>query len=148
MTDLSKVFGATQQGVPVEVKRKRGSAAGDAIRQGRVKDGQLAPPARTGAGKVILTFEPRDDGCIYVKSRVAEVGVICAQRAERGVRPGYNWLCFLPEQRSKPQFAADLDKAKDAIRSCVETWCEAAGLAARGQHPHRHKGGVVGWRAK
>lgn len=124
----------------VERKPKRGSKAGDAIRQGRI-----AAPARTGSGKIILSYDVRDDGCIFVKSRVAEVGVICAQRAERGVRQGFNWLCFLPEQRSKPQFAADLDKAKDAIRSCVETWCEAAGLVARPKHPNR--GQVTGWRA-
>ena len=131
----------------VERKPKRGSKAGDAIRQGRVKDGRIAQPVRTGSGKIILTFDARDDGCIYVKSRVAEVGVICAQRAERGVRPGFNWLCFLPEQRSKPQFAADLDKAKDAIRSCVETWGEAAGLVARPKPPNRQPGQVSGWRA-
>lgn len=125
----------------VELKRRR-SLAGDKIRQGRVD-----APLRTGGGKIVLQFEPRADGCIYCLSRRADIGVICRQSAERGQLPGFTWLCFLPEQHSKPQFAGDLDKAKDAMRSAVETWCEAAGLAARPNHPHRHQGQVIGWRA-
>jgi hypothetical protein len=140
---LSKVFGATQHGAAVESRHKRCSSAGDKIRQGRV-----TAPARTGSGKVILAFEARADGCIYVVARVADVGVICRQDSGRGQRPGFTWLCFLPEQRRAPQFAETLDKAKDAMRSAVETWCDAAGLVARGKHPHRHPGQVNGWRAE
>lgn len=124
----------------VEKVKRRGSAAGDKIRSGRVQ-----PSARAGHAAIVIDFEERPDGCIYCTLRKAEVGVICRQ--PQGARPGFNWLCFLPEQRRSPQFAADLDKAKDALRVTVETWCEAAGLGARAKHPHRHPGQTVGWRA-
>ena len=143
MTDtLASVFGTTQCGAKVEIKPRRGSHAGDKIRQGRVE----AMP-RAGSLKIVLVFEDRPDGCIYCLSRRAEVGVICRQNAERGQRPGFTWLCFLPEQRRAPQYAETLDKAQGAMRSAVETWCEAAGLCARPKHPHRHPGQVQGWRA-
>lgn len=125
------------------VERKRGSRPGDDKRRGRVADGVT----RDQTVRIALLFEERSDGCCYCLLKVAEVGVICRQRADRWQRPGFTWLCFLPEQRKAPQFAADLDKAKDALRSAVETWCEAAGLAARAKHPHRYPGQVQGWRA-
>jgi hypothetical protein len=127
----------------VERERARLSRPGDQIRRGRVDDGV----DRRAAVKLALAFEARADGCIYCLLRRAEIGVICRQDAARGQRPGFTWLCFLPEQRRSPQFAADLAKAQDALRSAVETWCEAAGLTTRPRHPHRHAGQVQGWRA-
>ena len=127
----------------VERKRARGSRPGDPKRHGRVAEGIV----RGAAVRIVIDFEERPDGCCYCLLRRAEVGVICRQKAEIGQRPGYTWLCFLPEQRKAPQFAADLDKAKDALRSAVETWCEAAGLSASPKHPHRYPGQVQGWRA-
>lgn len=132
--------------VMVEIRRRkknRFAAAEHAFRQGRVAEGI----ERAAAVKIALAFEERPDGCIYCWLARAEVGVICRQRAERGQRPGFTWLCFLPEQRRAPQFAADCDKAKDALRVCVESWCAAAGLTARPKHPHRYAGQVQAWRA-
>lgn len=128
----------------VETRKSRnGSKPGDRIRQGRV-----ASVPRDGLGRIVLAFDPREDGCIYVLLARTEVGVICRQDAERGMRHGFNWLCFLPHQHSKPSYAGDLDKAKGAMQRVVEQWCEAAGLAARKRtHPHRHPGQCVGWRA-
>lgn len=137
---ISSVFGVTEQGVRVEHKKRR-SAAGDKIRQGRVESPPLVPSL------IALTYIEREDGCIYVLLAKAEVGVICTQKADVGQRPGFNWLCFLPEQRRAPRYAADLDKAKDAIRVTVEGWCEAAGLAAKARrHPHAFPGKPLGWR--
>lgn len=138
---IASVFGVTQQGALVERKAKRDSKPGDKIRQGRV---DRAARVSSG-GRLQLAFDARSDGCIYVLLARAEVGVIC--RKDEGMRPGYNWLCWLPEQRPTPQYAETLDKAKDAMRVTVESWCEAAGLAPRAKHPHRHAGQVVGWRA-
>lgn len=123
----------------VEIKRARGSKPGDRVRQGRVD----AVPR--GAGKIALRHDERADGCVYVLLAQAEVGVICRQ--PQGVRPGFNWLCFLPEQHTKPKYAETIEKARDALRSAVETWVEAAGLMARPRHPHAHPGHAVGWRA-
>lgn len=124
----------------VERKRQRTGKVGEAIRQGRADKS-----AAVSAGAITLTFEERADGCCYVLVRKAEVGVICRQRPDAGELPGFNWLCFLPEQRRAPSFAADLDKAKDAMRVTVESWCAAAGLCARAKRPPR--GTVQGWRA-
>lgn len=124
----------------VEHKRKRGSAAGDKIRQGRVAAPSIVP------GRIVLAFEERRDGCCYVLCGRAEVGVVCRQRADAGVRGGFNWLCFLPEQSTKPKFAETEDKARDAIRVAVESWFEAAGLVAKPKHPHAYPGKPVGWR--
>jgi len=121
---------------------KQRSGAGDEIRQGRAGSAAIMP------GSIELAFEARQDGRTYVMLKRAEVGVICKQQAERGLREGFNWLSFLPEQHSKPKFAETLAKAKDALRSVTETWCEAAGLVARPNHPHHRRGNVTAWRGE
>ena len=114
---------------------------GDSIRQGRIARGGGGAPSP----KIVLHYDQRADGCIYVMAQVVELGVICHQ--PQGSRPGFNYLCFLPGQSSKPKYAANLDKAKDAMRSAIETFAEAAGWCARPPHPHRQPGACVGWRA-
>lgn len=123
------------------VEHRRISRPSDKLRQGRATS-----PPRDQLGRIVLAFDARADGCIYCLLRRAEIGVICRQ--SDGLRPGFNWLCFLPEQRATPNYAASLDAAKDALRVCVEAWCEAAGLVARKRtHPHAFPGRVLGWRA-
>lgn len=117
------------------------SRAGDARRSGRA--GQADRPSDRPP-QLELRFELRSDGCLYVVLGRADVGLICQQAPGIG-RPGWNWLCMLPEQRATAQFAADLLKAKDAMRSAVETWCEAAGLCAV---PRRPRGEARAWRAE
>lgn len=129
--------------VIVEHRRSKLGKAGDRIRQGRA---DRASNAGARPPKIDLHYDQRADGCIYVMSQVVELGVICHQ--PQGGRPGFNYLCFLPGQSSKPKYAADLDKAKDAMRSAIETFVEAAGWSARPRHPHRNAGNVVGWRAR
>ena len=36
-----------------------------------------------------------------------------------GQRAGFNWLCFLPEQRRAPRFAETQDKAREALGPAV-----------------------------
>jgi hypothetical protein len=123
----------------IERQPKRGaSKAGDRIRQGRAGDGVRLD----AAGRILIQFELRSDGCHYVRLARADVGVICTH--SEGRRPGFTWLCYLPDQRRTPQFAETLDKAKDAMRVSVEDWCQTAGLVSR---PKRAGRPVEGWRA-
>jgi len=122
----------------IERKPKRGSKPGDTIRQGRAGEGVRLD----GAGRIVIQYELRSDGCHYVRLARADVGVIC--KHNEGCRPGFTWLCYLPDQRRTPQFAETLDKAKDAMRVSVEDWCDAAGLVTR---PKRAARPVEGWRA-
>ena len=122
----------------VERKPRRGGAAGDKIRQGRAGEGVRLD----GAGRIVIQYELRSDGCHYVRLARADVGVICTHN--EGRRPGFTWLCYLPDQRRTPQFAETLDKAKDAMRVSIEDWCQAAGLVSRA----KRAGGPAGvWRA-
>lgn len=128
--------------VIVEHRRSKLGKPGDAIRSGRVDRGR----GNARPTPISLRFDERADGCVYVLSHAVEIGVICRQ--PQGARPGFNYLCFLPGQITKPKYAADIDKAKDAMRSAVEAFVEAAGWQARPRHPDRNAGNVVGWHAE
>lgn len=112
------------------------SRAGDTRRTGRAAPRDRVVETR----RVEVRFERRADACLYCVLDRAIVGVICEQPA--GGRPGFNWICMLPEQRVSPQFAVDLEKAKAAVHHAVEGWCECAGLVARARQPQ----GVRTWR--
>lgn len=119
------------------------SRPGDARRSGRAAP---ADPAGDDPPALELHFELRADGCLYVMLGRNDVGVICQETARVGA-PGWNWICLLhlAGGSDRAKFAATLQKAKDAMRSAVETWCEAAGLCMR---PRRAKREVRAWRAE
>lgn len=155
MAGVNKVILIGHLGADPEVKRTQSGAPVASLRlatsdQWRDKEsgerkertGRAAPRGRViEARKVEVRFERRADACLYCILDRAIVGVICEQPP--GGRPGFNWICMLPEQRVSPQFAADLEKAKGAVRRAVEGWCECAGLVMR----PRQAPAVRVWRA-